>query len=269
MYLLSGGSRVWSESGSSTKYHERAVTALIHSTPEGMKDAPLASTTRVYFFAGGQHGPAAFPPPHHETQNSSNPNPYTWCMRALLVAMDTWIQSGSAPPASLYPRVSADQAVTLGAVQFPKVPGIAFPTRTNRAWHADFAQQPPKLGAAYPVLVPQVDRDGNDLGGIRMPEIQVPLATYTGWNLRAKEIGAPDELYSMQGSWIPFAHTKAEREKTGDPRLSIAERYAGKAEYLAKFEAAAQSLVSSGFLLQADVPKLVERGSAEWDYVMR
>jgi hypothetical protein len=190
-------------------------------------------------------------------------------MRALLLAMDSWIQRSAAPPASLYPRVSADQAVTLGAVQFPKVPGIAFPARTNRAWRADFAQEPPKLGAAYPVLVPQVDRDGNDVAGIRMPEIQAPLATYTGWNLRAKEIGAPDELYSMQGSWIPFARTKEERQKAGDPRLSIAERYANRADYLAKFESAAKSLVSAGFLLAADVPKLVERGAAEWDYVMR
>ena len=82
-----------------------------------------------------------------------------------------------------------------------------------------------------------------------MPEIQAPLATYTGWNLRAQEIGAPDELFSMQGSWIPFARTKAEREKAGDPRLSIAERYAGRDEYLSKFEAAAKALVTAGFLL--------------------
>jgi len=262
---------------SSYEYYGRDA-ALIHISPDGKKDAPLAPNTRVYFFAGGQHGPAAFPPPHNNTQNASNPNPYTWCLRALLVAMTSWIGDGTAPPPSLYPRVSADQAVSLGAVQFPKVPGIAFPTRTTRAWRVDYGpqfangvitQEPPKLGAAFPVVVPQVDRDGNDVSGIRMPEIQVPLATYTGWNLRAKEIGAPDELFSMQGSWIPFAKTKQEREKTGDPRLSIAERYAGRSEYLAKFEAAAKSLASSGFLLEGDVPKLVERGAAEWDFVMR
>jgi hypothetical protein len=84
-----------------------------------------------------------------------------------------------------------------------------------------------------------------------------------------KEIGAPDELFSMQGSWIPFARTKAEREKNGDPRLSIAERYASRDEYLAKFEAAAKSLAASGFLLAGDVPKLLERGAAEWDFLNR
>ena len=103
-----------------------------------------------------------------------------------------------------------------------------------RAWHADYGprfaagivtQEPPKLGAPFATLVPQVDRDGNDVGGIRMPEIQAPLATYTGWNLRAPEIGAPDELFSMQGSWIPFARTRKDREQSGDPRPSIEERY--------------------------------------------
>ena len=261
---------------SSYEYYGRDA-ALIHSSADGKKDAPLPDTTRVYFFAGGQHGPAAFPPPHN-AQNSSNPNPYTWCMRALLVAMNSWIQDGTTPPASLYPRVSADQAVALGAVQFPKVPGIAFPTRTLRAWHLDFGpqfakgvitQEPPKLGAPFPLLVPQVDRDGNDVGGIRMPEIQAPLATYTGWNLRTAEIGAPDELFSMQGSWIPFARTKADREKSGDPRLSIAERYASREDYLAKFESAAKSLAASGFLLPGDIPKLLDRGAQEWDYVTR
>jgi hypothetical protein len=114
-----------------------------------------------------------------------------------------------------------------------------------------------------------VDRDGNEVAGVRMPEIQAPLATYTGWNLRAPDIGAPDELFSMQGSWIPFPRTQAERMKTGDPRLSIDERYASREEYLAKFEAAAKSLASTGYLLAADVPKLVQRGAAEWDYLHR
>jgi hypothetical protein len=276
----SGDPKFWPKifyTNSSYEYYGRDA-ALIHTTADGKRDAPLASDTRVYFFAGGQHGPALFPPPHNNTQNTSNPNPYTWSMRALLSGMTAWIKDNAAPPPSSYPRVSADQAVALGAVQFPKVPGIAFPTRTTRAWHVDYGpqfakgivtQEPPKLGAPFPLLVPQVDRDGNDVGGIRMPEIQVPLATYTGWNLRTKEIGAADELFSMQGSFIPFARTMADREKSGDPRLSIAERYASREEYLAKFESATKSLAAAGFLLPGDVPKLMERGAQEWDYLMR
>ena len=117
------------------------------------------------------------------------------------------------------------------------------------------------------MLVPQVDRDGNDLAGIRLPEIQVPLATYTGWNLRAPEIGGSQHLYALVGSFIPFARTKADRMQSGDPRLSIEERYSSKEEYLAKFEQAARSLAGQGYLLMSDVPPLVQRGSAEWDLV--
>jgi Alpha/beta hydrolase domain len=263
---------------SSYEYYGRDAS-LIHTSIDGKKDAPLPSTTRIYFFAGGQHGPAAFPPPQNHTQNMSNPDPYTWSLRALLVAMNHWVKDGAEPPASQYPKVAADQAVPLGAVQFPKIPGVAFPTRTQRAWHADYGpqfraegvitQEPPKLGAPFPLLFPQVDRDGNEVAGVRMPEIQAPLATYTGWNLRAPDIGAPDELFSMQGSWIPFPRTQTERMKTGDPRLSMDERYASREEYLAKFEAAAKSLAAGGYLLAADVPKLVLRGGAEWDYLHR
>ena len=127
-------------------------------------------------------------------------------------------------------------------------------------------REPPKVGSAFPTLVPQVDRDGNETSGIRMPEIQAPLATYTGWNLRSADIGAPDELFSMVGSFLPFAKTKSEREKNGDPRPSIEERYKSRSDYLAKAEAAARQLVTDGYLLEQDVPKLVERSGAEWDY---
>jgi hypothetical protein len=117
--------------------------------------------------------------------------------------------------------------------------------------------------------VPQVDADGNETTGIRMPEIQAPLGTYTGWNLRAAEAGAPDELFSMAGSFIPFARTKADRQKNNDPRPSVEERYAGKQEYLKRVGAAAKSLAAGGYLLDEDVAKLVERGAAEWDQMSR
>jgi hypothetical protein len=280
LLVHAGKSEDWPKifyTNSSYEYYGRDA-ALIHSSPDGKKDAPPAPNTRVYFFNGGQHGPAAFPPPHNHTENSSNPNPYTWSLRAMLVAMNAWIKDGTAPPESTYPKVSADQAVTLGAVQFPKIPGVSFPTRTQRAWHVDYGpqfaagiitQEPPKVGAPFALLVPQVDRDGNELGGIRMPEIQAPLATYTGWNLRAADIGAPEEMFSMQGSWIPFARTRKERAQTGDPRLSIEERYSSREEYLGKFEAAAKSLARTGYLLEGDVPQIVLRGAAEWDYLHR
>src|ERR1019366_5525446 len=111
--------------------------------------------------------------------------------------------------------------------------------------------------------------DGLDIAGIRMPEIAVPLATYTGWNLRAPEIGAPEMLGTQVGSFIPFARTKAERLKSGDPRLSIEERYQSKEDYLGRFEAAARALAEQRYLLPTDVPALANRGAAEWDYLHR
>ena len=100
-----------------------------------------------------------------------------------------------------------------------------------------------------------------------MPEIQVPLATYTGWNLRSADIGAPEEMFSMQGSFIPFSRTKAERELRHDPRASIEERYSGRAQYLEKVAGAAQGLAAGGYLLEGDVPRIVEHSATEWDYL--
>ena len=122
-------------------------------------------------------------------------------------AMNAWVRDGVEPPPSRYPRIDGDQAVALSAVAFLKIPGVSFPTRIQTASRLDFSVEPPKVGGAFPMLVPQVDTDGNETSGVRGPLLEWPLGTYTGWNLRAKEIGAPDELYSMVGSWIPFARS--------------------------------------------------------------
>jgi hypothetical protein len=259
---------------SSYEYWGRSAS-LIHMTPDGKKDAPIPDHTRIYFFAGGQHGPAAFPPKRNGTVNLPNPNPYTYGMRALLVAMDNWVKEGKQPPASQYPRIADDRLVAAGALQFPKIPGVVAPARLQKAWHVDYgpefrskgiiSMEPPRVGEAFPLLLPQVDRDGNETSGIRMPELAVPLATYAGWNMRSKEIGAPEEMYSMVGSWIPFAKTKAEREEKHDPRPAIAERYATRTQYLQEVGAAARKLAETGYLLDRDVPKLIEHSAAEWD----
>jgi hypothetical protein len=241
---------------------------LIH-TEIGPRDATVAKDTRVYFFAGSQHGSGSIPPHQVEAQNPSSVIDYRTGLRALLVAMQAWLKDGKEPPASEYPRVAKDQLVMLGAYAFPKIPGVETPKRKREAYTLDFSVEPPTLGAPFPTLVPQVDMDGNETSGIKMPEVQVPLASYTGWNLRSKSIGAPEELYGMTGSWIPFPRNKAERELRKDPRMSIEERYSNKADYLERITAAAQKLVQLGFLLDQDVPKLRERAAQEWDYVLR
>jgi hypothetical protein len=262
----------------SYEYYGRSAS-LIHTTIDGRRDAPLAPNTRIYFLAGCQHGPSAFPPERWEAQNLQNPNNYEWNLRALLVALDAWVQFGEEPPPSRYPKIAEGSLTPLAAVAFPKVPGVQFPTRIQQAWHVNYGEEfrsagivtiePPKVGSAFPMRVPQVDADGNETAGIRMPATAVPLATYTGWNLRSAAIGAPDELLSMTGSFIPFAHSKAERMKTGDPRLSVEERYASKQAYLDKVQSTAGDLVKERYLLERDVPLVVARASAEWDFVMQ
>jgi hypothetical protein len=126
-------------------------------------------------------------------------------------------------------------------------------------------QEPPKVRGAFPILVPQVDADGIDLGGVRLPEVSVPLATLTGWNLRAAERGAPDELAEFYGSIFPLAKTREERAAAHDPRLSIAERYASREEYLRRVNAAADELIRQRFVLPQDRDFVIERAARLWD----
>lgn len=272
----------------SYEYWGRAAS-LIHTTADGKKDAPIATNTRVYFLAGLQHFSGAFPPqsvapgnPDYTAQQKHNPNPIQWYWRALITDMDQWVKEGKEPPPSTYPKIADKTLVPLAQWKFPRIPGVNTPREASLAYHIDrtvrfmsaathkeedFAVEPPRVGNAFGVLVPQSDGDGNDLGGVRLPELQVPLATYTGWNLRSPSIGAPEQRLSFLGSWIPLAKTAEERKKTGDPRLSIAERYASQEEYMSKFEKAAKKLVEQRFLLQEDLPAMLERGKLEWKTV--
>lgn len=261
----------------SYEYWGRAAS-LIHTSVDGKQDVPPAPGSRIYLLSGTQHGPGSFPPRRNNTQNLSNPNDYRFAMRGLLAAMNAWLKDGKEPPASAYPQVSKDALVPLGAVQFPRIPGAALPKTTQQAWRSDFGpefrtsgvvtKEPPEKGKPFQVLVPQVDRDGNETAGIRLPDIQAPLGTYTGWNLRTAAIGAPGEYLNMQGSFFPFARTKAQRLKTGDPRPSLEERYGSKQAYLEKVSAAARSLAAAGYLLPEDVPLLEQRAAGQWDRVL-
>jgi hypothetical protein len=118
-----------------------------------------------------------------------------------------------------------------------------------------------------PHLVPQVDADGNDVAGIRVPDVNVPVATNTGWNFRSESVGGTKEIYNLLGSYIPFAMTKAEREARKDPRLSIAERYRDRDDYISKLRTAAQDLVRSRYLLEEDIENVVKRGQAQWEFL--
>ncbi len=260
----------------SYEYWGRAAS-LIHTSPDGKQDAPLNTDSRAFLLAGTQHGANA-KPARNNTRNIANPMDYRWPMRGLLAALNEWVTNEVEPPASAYPRIDKDQLVSAKALQFPSVPGVLKPKATQPAYHVDYGSEfatrgivvnePPKVGAAFPTLIAQVDRDGNETSGVRSPEQQVPLGSYTGWNFRDAQIGAEGTLYNMVGSFLPFAKTKADREQSGDPRLSIEERYKGKDDYVARIEAAARNLVAARLLLERDIESIKEQAGKRWDWLM-
>jgi hypothetical protein len=247
------------------------VAALVHVSTDGSKDLPLPENVRAYLFSGTQHGPAEFPPAVTSGQQMDNPNNYWWSMRALLTAMDKWVREGTAPPPSRYPRVDDETLVRASYIALPGVPGVASPARL---WAGTRASNPllPRDGgggAQLPLLVPQVDSDGNERSGIRLPAVAAPLGTYTGWNFRKAEIGAPDHLFPLLGSYIPFARTRPEREKAGDPRPSIEERYPSREKYPELVRSSGEGLVKERYLLAEDLPGLVGRAGEHWDLLVR
>ena len=253
--------------------------SLVHTTPDGTADVPLPASTRLYVFAGGQHGPAAFPPKSNGGQHLPNFNDYRWTMRALLKRLHAWVTLNQAPPDSIYPTISAGTLVGLKQYAFPAIPGVAVPQRPHTPVALDFGpkyptagvitQEPPRLGQPYRTLVPQADSDGNDLGGVRMPEIDCAIGTFTGWNLRQPKIGFDTYLLGNTGSYIPFARTAAERATTGDPRRALGERYRDQSEYAACVDARSDKLIAAGLLLPEDKGPIRERAVRHWEWRMQ
>ncbi len=267
---------------SAAEYWHRSGS-LVHTDPLGQQDARIPDNVRIYAFGGTQHGPASEPLKVSFGQNLPNPGDFRPLMRALLEALDDWVREGKTPPPSVYPKIAgggnpgfssmaARTLVPLEEIQrrFPAIPTIDFPKVMQtppfafygKDYWTDFrvTVEPPqhKPGEDYVALAPAVDEDGNDLGCLLVPEVRVPLATYTGWNLRAKEFGAEGMLANLMGSYIPFARTPDQRMKFKDPRKSIAERYGTFAEYRIAFFRECQKLVDGRYLLEEDLSRLIE-----------
>jgi hypothetical protein len=254
----------------STEYWQKRG-CLAHTDGKG-NDLKLPDNVRLYVIASAQHNsPFGSEPAPDGSQFPTNPLPAGDVLRALMVALDHWATQGIEPPRSRYPSVRARTLVrpTPSAVGFPKIPGVRFTGLHNRQLFLDYgtkilrgkiAMHPPQNvpAGAYTILVPKVDMDGNDLAGIRLPAVEVPLATYTGWNLRPRGLAA-GELAGLLGSFFPFAKTRAQRLKAGDPRLSVAERYRDKEYYVQQFSRAARKLVEARYLLAEDAERMIAR----------
>ncbi|MBL8176112.1 MAG: hypothetical protein JNK48_15650 [Bryobacterales bacterium] len=259
---------------SSNEYYGRSAS-LTHTTIDGSADAPLAPDTRIYHVSGTQHGAGQLPPRRTKPAlYESGVNDYRPVLRALLDAMQAWLVSGKEPPPSAYSRI--DQLASLDKMNFPRIPGFSAPKQVRRAMRLDYgpqfrtsgvmANEPAEtLGAPYPAKLPQLDADGNELGGVRLPMIAVPLATHLAWNMVDPKHYRSEEMMGLNGSHVAFARTKAERTAKGDPRASIEERYKGREDYVARVKAAAASLVKQGYLLAKDAPVVVEQCARHWD----
>jgi hypothetical protein len=264
-------------SNTSYEYWGRSA-ALIHVTADGQHDAQISDNVRIYHFTGLQHFSGPFPPEKGkgdllgQEAQSTLPIKYFW--RAMIANMNAWIRDHNPPPTSQYPRVGDGTLVPMSAYAFPAIPHVNKPHEASEAYRLDFGPnwrdgilsiQPPKVGEPFPVLIPQVDDDGNERDGVRLPEITVPLATYTGWNLRDPSIGAPDQRVSFEVSYLPFPKTAAERQKIGDPRKSIADRYPRREDYMTRYTQAVDGLVKQRWILPEDRAAFVHRGEQEWE----
>ena len=240
------------------------AAALIHTSADGKKDLPVPANVRIYLLSSTQHAEAPFPPVRVRGQQMRNTVPQREVMRALLRGLDGWVRNGAAPPESRYPRLADGTLTAVASVKFPAIAGVADPRGVPGP-----GQIRNGTVEMLPHLVPQVDADGNDIAGIRAPDVTVPVATNTGWNFRSQEIGGTHEIVNLMGSYIPFALTKGERQARNDPRLSIEERYRDQADYLAKLRAAAGELVKARYLLPEDVENVIKRGQQQWEFVTR
>ena len=254
MHIQTAG-EYWHRSGS-----------LTHTDPRGERDAVQPPEVRFYALGGARHGPGdGRPRPASTGQLPQNPTDYRPFLRALLLAMEAWIRDGVEPPPSVYPRIADGTLVGWREAEsgWSALPAVRYPEAIQEpSWYdygPDFearrviTRHPPEARELYRVLVPRHGPDNNGQGMLQAPTAKVPVATFTGWNLRAPRLGAPQALLRVAGGYIPFPRTAEERRTTGDPRPSLEEKYGTFERYFSQFEAAVRELVGQRYLLEEDL----------------
>jgi hypothetical protein len=272
---------------SANEYWVKAAS-LLHTTPDGAQDLADSPYSRNYFISSHMHGSAAFPPGRGSCQQLQNPLDSAPIQRALFVAIDEWVTKGTRPPSSRVPRLGEGTLVPplpQAAMGFPSIPGVVYNGLKTTRYLFDYGlnyydtgiatvnpptfpsttpsyQDDARNGPIYPSFIPKTDSDGNDIAGVRLADVTVPLATYTGWALRAGP--QADDGCESSGQYIPFAKTEIERVAAGDPRASVEERYPSFASYLSAVRRAIDDLVKDRLMLCEDAPaeqaRLIARG---------
>lgn len=261
-----------------TEYWARSAS-LLHTDTEGTTDVMPDPSVRLYAVAGAQHG-IGTAAERGSFVHCRNPLDHRPVLRALISHLDAWVTLDRAPPPSRYPHISDGTLVAAETYQ-STFPDAAFmrtpigPLRPPRLDHGPrFAsdgiadQVPPEQGEPYKTLVLSPNEDGQDMAGIRLPDLKVPLGTYTGWNPQNAETGAPARLGRWFGSFIPYARTVPERQARNDPRAAITERYISKDEYVSAFAEATLSLAGDELILGFDINPMIERAGLFYDAVL-
>ncbi len=262
------------------EYWGRAAS-LVHTGVEGREDVEPLEGVRIYHLASGQHFVGGFPPEEGALMEGTpalrgNPLDFLVTLRALTVRLVEWVEGDVEPPPTTIPRIGAGTLVPVEGVAFPRIPEVEAPDVAHVAYRVDYGprflehgivdRQPPELGPAFPVLVPQVDGIGNELGGLRGVEVRVPVATYAPWNLRIGLPGPEDELTDFRGTFIPLPRTESERDSSGDPRPSLEALYGDREGYESRVEAAIDELIAERILLSRDADRVRRRAADLWEW---
>ena len=235
--------------------------SLIHTTPDGARDIAPPDEVRIYFLPGIPHVAGPFPPGHRPVrdnvgQNLENPNSYTPFRRSMVAVMDRWVR-GELPPPSKYPQLADHTLVPLSALRPLPVKRVAYPRDVYEPYRLKLGSEPPEVAGTYRALVPQVGEDGNEIAGVHRPELAAALATYTGWNLRAPQIGFPEARASFLGSYLPW------------PRERVLDRFRSVDEYVGRYARAVLELIDDRYLLQDDLAALLDLAAQEWQFATR
>jgi hypothetical protein len=265
-----------------TEYWQ-ALMALNTTDSDSRHDLKIPKNVRIFLFSGTRHGggdvtrqpPTVVPAPPANCQLRTNSLPFIHGQRALLFALREWVVHGTRPPPSLYPTLDSGMLVRLSDIHYPYIPAVNFTLAgvTTQKFYLDrgplfnvedisgVMREPPIKRGGYSVRQPQVDADGNTIGGLRNATIEVPLGTYLGWNVRKAGFSEGDSC-DLTGAYVPFFRTLAERLAAGDPRPSLQERYPTHADYVAKVTVAANGLVSRRLMLQEDATFVINQANA-------
>jgi hypothetical protein len=266
-----GSDPLFIQTNTSAEYWNKGAS-LLTIDALGKQDLALPENSRVYMIAGTQHASSPPAADRGPLANRGNPQSLAPAIRALMEAMFQWVTEGVAPPPSRVPTLRDGTAVAAEGVRFPRAPDFAPPRRGTNVitTEIDWIDPPgspdskvAKAAGDYVTLVSAVDADGNETAGIRLPPVGVPLATYTGWNIYRN---VPTELGDRDGSFVPLAASKAEREASGDVRKSLEERYGSHEAYVEKVKAYCDRLVAERLLLPADARAYIDAARACKDF---